>query len=61
MADSIDSKVKKAASEAATAAKTSNAASQDQMWKKFDAMLQEFLKMEQSSPAADRQPARTAR
>jgi hypothetical protein len=60
MADS-DNQIKKAAGHVATAAKTSNAASQDQMWKKFDAMLQEFLQMEQNSPAADRQPARTAK
>jgi hypothetical protein len=62
MADSSDNQVKKAVNKAAAAAKTPGAASQqDQMWKKFDAMLQEFLRMEQTSPAAEKQPVRTAR
>jgi|GEM_PF-4385565 len=26
---------------------------QDQLWQRFDAMLQEFLKMEQTSPAVE--------
>jgi hypothetical protein len=31
------------------------------MWQKFEAMLQEFLKMEQTSPAAaPRKPVKTA-
>jgi hypothetical protein len=30
------------------------------MWKRFDAMLQEFLKMEQTSPAVEtRKPVKT--
>jgi hypothetical protein len=61
MTGSSNDQIEKAASQAAAAAKQSEAAVQDQMWKRFDAMLQEFLRMEQTSPAAERQPARTGK
>jgi hypothetical protein len=51
MTNSSDSQIKTAASRPTNT--KPDAASQDQMWKKFDAMLQEFLKMEQTSPAAE--------
>jgi hypothetical protein len=55
-----DNQIKTAATKAATSAK-SDATSQDLMWKKFDAMLQEFLRMEQTSPAASRQPVKAGK
>jgi hypothetical protein len=61
MADKMENRSAKAATEAAVIAKNGDAAMQEQMWKKFDAMLQEFLQMEQSSPAVERQPAKAAR
>jgi hypothetical protein len=50
MANSSDSKVKGTVSQPTS--QKPDPASQDLMWKKFDAMLQEFLKMEQTSPSA---------
>ena len=51
MTGSSDSQAARVASQ--PAGNKPDAVSQDQMWKKFDAMLQEFLKMEQTSPAAE--------
>jgi hypothetical protein len=61
MTDSGNKQMKTAASHPVAPARQPNTASQDQMWQKFDAMLQEFLKMEQNSPAVEKQPVRTAR
>jgi hypothetical protein len=61
MADNMDNRKANASNKAAAMNAGGDAAIQEQMWKKFDAMLQEFLQMEQSSPAVDRQPARAAR
>jgi hypothetical protein len=61
MADSSNKQTTRPAGKATAAPQPSSAASQDQMWQKFDAMLQEFLKMEQTSPAAERQPAKASK
>jgi hypothetical protein len=57
MQNNADNQNKKVAASAAD--KTPQAPSQDMVWKRFDAMLQEFLKMEQTSPSV--RPRETAR
>jgi hypothetical protein len=59
MQNNADNQNKKVAA-SAVANKKPEAPSQDLMWKRFDAMLQEFLKMEQTSPAVQlRKTAKT--
>jgi hypothetical protein len=58
MSNSSDTQTRKAAGQPAAA--VSDAPAQDMLWRRFDALLKEFLTMEQTSPAADpHKPIRT--
>ncbi len=55
MSNGNDTQTRRAAGN--PAAEVSDAPAQDMLWRRFDALLQEFLTMEKTSPAVDQHRA----